>query len=338
MRLIEVIFPSARVKDVRAAIEEEEPDHYRIDEGDECSTARVFFADNGAQELVDMLQSLGENDDDWRILVIPVEATSPKPEEKKRSEKRRKRRETALREEIYEDVSSGAALSVDFFVLTVASTVVAAIGLNADNVAAVIGAMVIAPLLGPILAVTFGATLGDFSLILRAARNAAIGLAVGVGAAAMIGYFGGVNLQSAELRGRIVVGMDSIALALAAGVAAALSIIAGVSSALVGVMVAVALLPPAAAIGLFLGAGEFIFAARSALLLAVNIVCIMLSAQVVYFWKGVRPRTWLEKKSAKNAIRINIATLAALLAAAAAIVLLTPTDVMPDNPVKESIE
>jgi uncharacterized hydrophobic protein (TIGR00341 family) len=240
-----------------------------------------------------------------------------------------------LREEIYEDVAGGAALSTDFFILTLASTVVAAIGMNADNVAAVIGAMVIAPLLGPILAVSFATALGDFALLLRAARSALAGVATGVGAAAVLGLLWPINRDSAELMSRTLVGFDSIALALAAGAAAALSIVTGVPAALVGVMVAVALLPPAAAIGLFLGAGEIAFAARAALLLAVNVVCVMLAAQAIYLYKGIRPRTWLEKRSARNAVRINLAALAALLVVAIAIIVLIPPEIVADNPLSE---
>ncbi|MEZ5919797.1 MAG: TIGR00341 family protein [Parvularculaceae bacterium] len=336
MRLIEAIFPASRFDEIKSVIEAAEPTHFRMHKNGDQGIARVFFIENGAQELVDALQSKCEHEKDWRILVLPVEATAPKPEEPSSEEKNR-RKETALREEIYDDVSSGAELTANFFVLTIASTIVAAIGLNTDNVAAVIGAMVIAPLLGPILAVTLGATLGDLNLIARAGRNAAIGLTIGVGAAALIGLLGAVNYDSRELLSRTVVGLDSMALALAAGVAAALSIVAGVSSALVGVMVAVALLPPAAAMGLFIGDVEWAFAARAGLLLFVNVICIMISSQAVYFWKEVRPRTWVEQKNAARAMRINVTALAIMLLAAAAIILFTPTGVMPNNPVKKKI-
>ncbi|MCA8888100.1 MAG: TIGR00341 family protein [Parvularculaceae bacterium] len=340
MRLIEITFPVTRSDDVRAEIDKAEPAHVLISDpnADDQCVARVFFAGKGAQEFFDAIQHLCERENDWRVLVIPVEATAPKPEE---SEEKKNadaaRGERALREEIYSDVADGAALSLDFFVLTLASTIVAAIGLNSDNVAAVIGAMVIAPLLGPILAVTLGVSLGDRELIVRAARNAVAGLFVGVLAAVLIGRFGGVNHDSHELMSRIVVGLDSIALALAAGVAAALSIVAGVSTALVGVMVAVALLPPAAAAGLFLGAGELSFAARAGLLLVVNIICIMLAAQGVYLWKDVRPRTWLEKKSAEKAMRISAIALVVLLVVAAAIIVLAPTEVIPQNPLRDGL-
>ena len=336
MRLIEAVFPASKRDQVENAVEKHKPTHVRFSETeeDDCAVMRALFVEEGAQGLVDALQEICGDENDWRIIVLPVEATAPKPEdsEDKQDDKEKNNgpKNVALREEIYNDVSDGAKLSLDFFVLTFASAIVAALGLNANNIAAVIGAMVIAPLLGPILAFSLGAALGDFKLLLRAGRNAVAGLAVGFATAALIGFWFGVNMESQELTSRTVAGLDSVVLALAAGVAAALSIVAGISSALVGVMVAVALLPPAAAAGLFLGAGDFGYFGRSVLLLMVNIVCIMLAAQGVYIWKGVRPRTWFEKQSAAKALRLNLIVLASLLALLVGIIIFAPVGSMPD--------
>lgn len=335
MRLIEATFPDECAESVARLVEAAEPVSSRIFEADSSGLRllKAFFGNKDPQKFVDDLQSICEGKTGWRILVLPVEATAP-PLEQEEDGERESRRKAALREEIYEDVAGGATLRSDFFILTLASTVVAAIGLDADNVAAVIGAMVIAPLLGPILAFSFATALGDFALLVRSARSAAAGLATGIGAAALISLVMPINQGSHELMSRTIVGLDSIALALAAGAAAALSIATGMSSALVGVMVAVALLPPAAAIGLFLGAGAFDFAGRALLLLVVNVVCIMLSSQAVYAYKGVRPRTWFEQRSAKHAMRINLIVLAILLGIATAVILLTPGEILPDNPVR----
>ncbi|MBL4801422.1 MAG: DUF389 domain-containing protein [Emcibacter sp.] len=110
------------------------------------------------------------------------------------------------------------------------------------------------------------------------------------------------ELNGPELLSRTVVGYDSIALALVSGAAAVLSLASGISSVLVGVMVAVALLPPGATIGIMLGAGRYDMALGAALLLAVNIVCVNLSAKLVFLFKGVQPRTWFEKKKARKAM------------------------------------
>ncbi|HEU5339450.1 MAG TPA: DUF389 domain-containing protein, partial [Sulfuricaulis sp.] len=98
------------------------------------------------------------------------------------------------------------------------------------------------------------------------------------------------------------VGLDSVALALASGAAAALSLTTGLSSVLVGVMVAVALLPPAATFGLMLGSGQYALATGAGLLLAVNIVCVNFAAKLVFLMKGIHPRTWWEKQKARQSM------------------------------------
>jgi len=316
MRLVEAEFPERFCERVAKYIELAEPVHWRMSDPDSHGRCvlRAVFKTGEAQELIDALQSLFEEEQDWRIIVLPVEATAPKVDDDSDDHERRKKKTLALREEIYQDVAGGAALTSDFLVLTALSTIVAAIGMSADNLAVVIGAMVIAPLLGPVLAFAFAAALGDLSLLLRAARTALAGLAVGAFLAALIGAVFAIDFASEEMVARTFVGLDAVALALASGAAAALSIAAGLPSALVGVMVAVALLPPSAAAGLFLGGGAAESALRATALLAVNVVCVNLAALAIFAVKGIKPRTWLERMSAARATRVNAAVLVCLLA------------------------
>jgi uncharacterized membrane protein len=79
-------------------------------------------------------------------------------------------------------------------------------------------------------------------------------------------------------------------------------------------MVAVALLPPTATLGLTLGAGQYQHAIGAGLLLAVNIVCVNLAAKIVFLAKGIHPRTWWEKKKAKRAMTMYLLIWAASLA------------------------
>ena len=256
------------------------------------------------QELTDGLQSVLNGVEDWRITMLPVETTIPFPEEDKR------RAETkasggATREEIYNIVGPLAKLDSTYLIFVVLSTVVAALGMLTDSVAVVVGAMVIAPLLGPNLALAVGVALGDGRLMGRAIATNLTGVALALVLSLGIGLVWPVNLASSELLSRSTVGFDGMAVALASGAAAALSLATGISSALVGVMVAVALLPPTAAIGLFLGAGQVPLALGAALLLAVNVVCINLSAQVVMVARGITPRSFFERKKARRAAWIN---------------------------------
>lgn len=310
MRLIELSFPdTVDTKPLLKSCLRAEPVDYRLEPADDRGrrVLRLYFKSGQGQEAIDAIQGQLAETADWRLVVIPIEATLPKEEAAEDEETRKKRRTLALREELYEDIASGAQLNRDFLILTALSAVVAALGMNANNVAAVIGAMVIAPLLGPILAFSFGSALGDLQLMSKSARTAVAGLAFGLAISVTLGMVLPVNVQSPELFARTVVGVDTTALALASGAAAALSLSTGVASALVGVMVAVALLPPSAAMGLYAGAGEWGLAARAGLLLMINVVSVNLAALFTYRVKGVRPRTWLERKSAKRSVFVNYA-------------------------------
>ena len=140
----------------------------------------IVVTQKKCQTLIDGLQDLLSSGEDWRITVVPVEATlpraEPEPEKPKEEKKEEKKRESAFREGLYQSVEKGSGFDVDFVVLTVLSAIVAAIGLNSDSVAIVIAAMVIAPLLGPILGFSLGAALGDTKLMLKAARTSLLGL------------------------------------------------------------------------------------------------------------------------------------------------------------------
>jgi uncharacterized membrane protein len=106
--------------------------------------------------------------------------------------------------------------------------------------------------------------------------------------------------------------------ALAAGAAGVLAFTAGVSAGLVGVMVAVALMPPLVAGGLLAGAGHFSLSGRALLLLLMNVICINLSGVVTFRIQGVRPRLWLAAEHARRASRravvLWVAALALLIA------------------------
>jgi uncharacterized hydrophobic protein (TIGR00341 family) len=186
----------------------------------------------------------------------------------------------------------------------------------------VVGAMVIAPLLSPNIALALGTALGDTSLMLKAARTNGVGIGLALVLSLVIGLVWPVDIRSHELMARTDVGMESIALALASGAAAVLSITTGLSSVLVGVMVAVALLPPTATLGLMLGAGQFQHALGAGLLLAVNIVCVNLAAKVVFLAKGIHPRTWWERKKARRAMALYILIWVASLALLVAVIYL----------------
>jgi uncharacterized hydrophobic protein (TIGR00341 family) len=305
MKYVEVVTDKGSSDTIVAIAEKSEVSDVRISETgkDGMQSMRLLVADDKIQSLLDSLQKILHTQPTARVVVMPVEIVLPIP-----SEKERKKEDAAIgaREALYEGVEKNAHLDLNFVILVVLSTIVAAIGLIEDNVAVVIGAMVIAPLLGPNLAFGLGTALGDISLMRKSALTTAVGVLIAVALSYAIGVFWPFDYSSPELAARSRVGLDSVALALASGAAAALSLTTGLSSVLVGVMVAVALLPPAVALGIMLGIGENHLAFLAGLLLSINVVCVNLAIKVVFFFKGIRPRTWWEKKKATRAMVIYI--------------------------------
>ena len=139
-------------------------------------------------------------------------------------------------------------------------------------------------------------------LMWKAFKTMVTGIGLALFLSICVGFYHPMNLDSPELMARTDVGLDSIALALASGAAAVLSLTTGLSSVLVGVMVAVALLPPTATLGIMLGAGHAQLAIGAAILLAVNIVCVNLAAKMVFLLRGIKPRSLLEKQKATQSM------------------------------------
>jgi uncharacterized hydrophobic protein (TIGR00341 family) len=305
MKLIEVNADAGHIDTVRGSAEHHKAADFRLGfKGEDGrQIMRMLIPDDHAQGLLDALQRSLSKDDDARIIVIGLEAALPQAPAKERT---KEESATAIREAMYEEALKGARLDVNFVILVVLSTIVSAIGLIEDSVTVVVGAMVIAPLLSPNIALALGTALGDTPLMLKAARTNGAGIGLAFVLSVLIGLAWPVNIASRELMARTDVGLDSVALALASGAAAVLSLTTGLSSVLVGVMVAVALLPPTATLGLMLGAGQYHHALGAGLLLAVNIVCVNLAAKVVFLAKGIHPRTWWERKRAKRAMLLYV--------------------------------
>lgn len=316
IRLFEVVAKSGHADTLQAIADQFHALDCRITPPDEAGnqSVRILAHPDNQQDLVDHIQKSLGAEPGWRIIILPVDAVIPDPEPKPDGTDDKSKPSTAtLREQLYVEISRGARTDRTFIWLVVLSTIVAAIGLFNDNVAVIIAAMVIAPLLGPNLALAFGSALGDRDLIFRAARTNAIGLGLAIGGSALAGLLMQKVYAGPELMARTELGFDSVILALAAGAAGAISLTTNVSSAVVGVMVAVALMPPTVTFGYMLGSSRPGLALAAGTLLAVNIVCINLTAQIVFFIRGIRPRAWYERRDAKQSTFVSMVVWTVLL-------------------------
>ncbi|RVV98362.1 TIGR00341 family protein [Mesobaculum littorinae] len=237
-------------------------------------------------------EAMGEGRN-WQLVSLAPEAVLPAPESEERQAELEEKDVQTAREEIYDDVREGASFSRDFAVMTALATLVAAIGIQTEQVAVVIGAMVIAPLLGPIMALAFGTALGNRNLLRRSAKSLALGLLIAAAVGTLMGLVIRVDPGNSMMTYGRALGLETIGLPLAAGAAAALMVASANTTSLIGVTVAAALLPPLAAFGLLLGGQYWAQAARAIVIVLTNIIAINLAAQVVFLVKGIRPNRYL---------------------------------------------
>lgn len=304
-RLIRVTAPEKKINAVKKLVEKDDAQLLSVSgtyQG--TKTATILVTSNDRQALFDKLHDTLGDSKNWRIIVQDVQAVLPYEEDSEEETQEEDSGES--REELYDKVADGARFGWPTASLIAVSAVVAAVGLLQDSVTVIIGAMVIAPLLGPILAMILGTALGERWLIVNSLRSGLYGLVIAVVIGIAAGLVHQVDVDSAQLAARTDVDPESVALALASGAAAALSLTVGVSEVLVGVMVAAALLPPAVAVGIMLGHGALFLASGGLLLFLVNVAAMTLAGQIVFLVQGVRPRSWYKKKTARQSVMASL--------------------------------
>ena len=193
------------------------------------------------------------------------------------------------------------------------ATVIATFGIATDSTAVVIGAMLIAPLLTPILA-TASALLHGWPV--RALRSAAVVLATAAGTIALAWILAvfipnlTTVVANSEVTSRTAPNILDLAIAVAAGAAGAFAVSrSDVSDTLPGVAAAIALLPPLAVVGVTLYAGNIDQALGALLLYGTNLIAIVATASVVFVLTGYV--AWSQLRSERRRVRASYATVAA---------------------------
>ncbi len=195
-------------------------------------------------------------------------------------------------DEIFDDIAESIAIRPSYLLTVVLSAVIAALGMRSGQVAVVIGAMVIAPLLGPTMGMALAATVGNREMARRATLTLVVGALAALIATYGLGFLITVDPTVPELFNRSVVSPADVTLALACGAAGVLAFSRGASLSLVGVMIAVALVPPIAAAGLFFSKGYEILGLNALFLFATNLVCVNLAGIAMFLFQGLPPKSW----------------------------------------------
>ncbi len=237
LRLLEMVVPEEHLGEVEELLREEPVAEIWYDQISEKQTLlKMLAVAEETEHLIDLLKQRFADRPWFRLILLPVVASVPRVEEPPAEEAApeeepsdQKKKERISREELYEAVRDMASLTRVYLGMVALSTVVAAVGLLNDSVAVIIGAMVIAPLLGPIIAQAMGTTLGDAGLTRLAFKTNVAGLTLALGLSILLGLFLEVHPTGPELADRTSIGLGDIAVALASGGAGALAFTAGVS-------------------------------------------------------------------------------------------------------------
>ncbi len=194
--------------------------------------------------------------------------------------------------------------SFNYYIMLFLSGVIATLGLLAGSTAAIIGAMIVAPLMGPIVGMAFAITMGNRRLLKRAGLSVFTGALLTVGTAYLICQIVGINTLNPEILERTRPTLLDLAIGLAAGAAGAFGKTRReVADALPGVAIAVALVPPLSVIGIGLAFGDSSIFFGSSLLFLTNLAGIVLSGGLIFIWQD-----YGSMKRAKKGLTASTAT------------------------------
>lgn len=201
----------------------------------------------------------------------------------------------------------GSKLSSPYLIMNGLATAVAAYGLLANSTAVVIGAMIIAMLLGPIMGLALALVDGDTRLLRDAAVAEVVGAAMVVGIGLVLGWAHRDIQISTEILSRTQPNLLDLAIAIFGGAAGAYATVSPrVSVGLVGVAISTALVPPLASCGICLSRAMFPEAAGAFILFATNLVAIQCASSAVLFLFGYHQITRRDKSDPSYLRRLVI--------------------------------
>ena len=327
MRLVQISVPPGERDTVLGVLDEYDIDYVLTDEnGSRRYTAVVYFPlpTEAVQDVLDDLRDAGLSEDSYTIVLAAETVVSRRFEKlRKTYESEEASGEQVAREELKSTANNLVRSPPTYAALTIVSAIIATVGLLLDSPAVVVGSMVIAPLIGPAMSASVGTVVDDSALVNRGIKLQVLGLVLAVVSAALFALFirftslipPGLDPTSiGQVEARLTPDFLALVVALGAGVAGAMSLTAGVSSALVGVMIAVALIPPAATMGIGIAYGLPVVALSSGVLTLVNVLSINLAALVVFWYAGYRPQNFLRREEAYSKTVKRVGVLIAAIA------------------------
>jgi uncharacterized hydrophobic protein (TIGR00271 family) len=194
------------------------------------------------------------------------------------------------RTDVYVRIRRSARPNVDFYVLIGLSALIAALGLLLSSPAVVIGAMLVAPLMSPMIGAGLAIVLGN-PRFLRLSVGAVIkGALLAIGLGVLIGVLQASEPLTPEILARTQPTLLDLGVAVFAGLAGAYALAhSNAAAALPGVAIAAALVPPLASVGIAVGSLHWREALGALLLFCTNLIAIIAAAVLIFVILGFRP-------------------------------------------------
>ena len=203
---------------------------------------------------------------------------------------------------VYEVLSRGSYPTIEYYILTILSSIIATAGLLQGSNATIIGAMIVAPLMTPIHAFSLGIIWGDAFLIRTSLKSLIKGIILAIIISAFIAFAIPTADFSSEILSSTRPSIFNIIVALVSGIVGAYGYAnKNISSTLVGIAIAVALMPPLCTVGIGLGTLNLDIAGGAFVLFIINLISISLSGAVVFWIMKIHPALNEESQVMKRA-------------------------------------
>jgi len=191
---------------------------------------------------------------------------------------------------LFSKLREESMLTSTFVVLLILATVIATFGLFINSSSVIIGAMILAPLMLPIVSLSMGVLRDDITLSQNSIKTIVMGILVTISTAMIIAYFAPLREMTSEMMARLSPTILDMFVAIASGVAAAyVKNDSKISASLAGVAIAVALVPPLAVSGVGAGWGDWSMFLNALLLFATNLVGIIFAGALTFLMMGFAP-------------------------------------------------
>ncbi len=192
--------------------------------------------------------------------------------------------------ELYQQLREAATVSSNFLTLMVLSTLLASFGLFGNSAPVIIGAMVLAPLMAPIISLSMAFARQDEKLLVPSIKTLLTGLFLALGSAMVLSFVLPLDVVTPEIGARLRPTLLDLGVAIVSGVAGAFAYArASAAKGLAGVAIAVALVPPLAVTGIGLGWLSWDVASGAFLLFITNLAGIVFAAAVTFLLLGFSP-------------------------------------------------